>query len=122
MRPILDGTALGRLYRFGGERLVHGMIDLFSQHGPQRLDVALSAFANDDLYEVQRTAHSLKSTAANFGATWLSDIARQIEYASEAKNRTSVAALLPELEVALQQSLVALLAERAQPSALRSAA
>jgi len=115
-QAILDGVALRRLHKFGGERLVHGMIDLFAEHGPARIDNARSAFSRGDLYEVQRTAHSLKSTAANFGATWLSDLARRIEYAAADQDRTAVEIMLPELETALHQSLSALQRERSQPA------
>jgi HPt (histidine-containing phosphotransfer) domain-containing protein len=110
--PILDGVRVKRLHDIGGNRLLHGMIDLFGQHAPMRVTTALQAFLCGDLDTVYRTMHSLKSTAANFGATRLSELSRELEAAAQRSDSALVAQLLTRLESVYADTREALLQQR----------
>lgn len=69
--PALDRAAIERLRRFGGEKLVAQMIDLFVSTGRERLDAARAAAAAGDCPGVQRPFHALKSSAGQLGAVLL---------------------------------------------------
>ena len=65
---ILDTVALDKLYEWGGAELKDKMIELFSQNAPDRLEGVRAGLGSGDLELAERSAHSLKSSAANLGA------------------------------------------------------
>ena len=75
----LDRAAIDRLLDLGGEKLLAGMIDLFLEHYPVRIEAARLGAAAGEHDVVRRAAHSLKSTAGNLGATTLQLLAARIE-------------------------------------------
>lgn len=74
-----DVSALERLVRFGGVKLLHGMVDVFEESVPSRVEALRSALAAGDAATLQRTFHSLKSSAAQLGAMRLSAMSREGE-------------------------------------------
>jgi HPt (histidine-containing phosphotransfer) domain-containing protein len=74
-----DRTALERLVRFGGVKLLRGMVDIFAESAPSRVDDFRSGLAGGDRVTLQRTFHSLKSSAAQLGAVRLSEMSREGE-------------------------------------------
>ena len=82
--PRLDRTAIERLQRVGGDKLVRGMIDLFLEHTPARIRSAREGAAAGDHDAVRRAAHSMKSTAGNLGAAALQEIATRVEHLAAA--------------------------------------
>ena len=95
---VIDMKALERLHEWGGKRLVAQMIDLFLSQAPERLRGLREGLSNGDVDVVERSAHSLKSTAANLGATTLSRLAEDAERAASERNLTGVREFVPELE------------------------
>ena len=61
----LDPAAQKRLRAWGGEKLLKEILRLFLANAPQRMDQIRNGVAGNDAKEVERGAHSLKSTAAN---------------------------------------------------------
>lgn len=100
---VLDHAALDRLDRIGGQEFVIEMIDLFLDHSPQRLAAARAAFAAGDYPTLYRSAHSLKSTAANLGALALQSVAERVEALAAAEDSGGVAALVDELDWSFEQ-------------------
>lgn len=70
--PPHDQSALERLRRFGGDKLLSEMISLFREHAAARLDAARTALAAGDADGVRSSLHALKSSAAQLGASRLS--------------------------------------------------
>ena len=75
----IEGAALDRLLRIGGQEFLLEMIDLFLENAPQRIRAARDAVEAGDADGVYRAAHSLKSTAANLGARPLQRLAERLE-------------------------------------------
>ena len=94
----IDPTGLERLNRMGGALFVRKMIDLFLKEAPDRLAAARKGEQAGDLVAVAEATHSLKSSAQNFGASRLSNIAERIELRARADNRENLATLLSDLE------------------------
>lgn len=69
---VHDDAALERLRRFGGEKLLAGMIALFLEDAPARLAAARAAIAAGDPAGARAALHALKSSAAQLGALRLS--------------------------------------------------
>jgi HPt (histidine-containing phosphotransfer) domain-containing protein len=77
--PALDRSALDRLVRLGGAKLLRQMIDLYLQHGPERLDAVREGVLHRDATRIERAAHTLKSSAGNLGAQKLQHTADALE-------------------------------------------
>ncbi|MGI9627232.1 MAG: Hpt domain-containing protein [Longimicrobiales bacterium] len=105
---VIDMKALERLHEWGGKRLVAQMIDLFLSQAPQRVAGLQDGLSDGDLELVERSAHSLKSTAANLGATGLSEAAAEAEAAAGEKNLDRVRELFPKVEAEFDRAREAL--------------
>ena len=93
-----DERAVSRLDKIGGSNLIGQMIDLFLDNVPKRLEAARTAHQNGKLKDLERAAHSIKSSASNFGAQTLCDIAETIEIRAGEQNESGMAALLDKME------------------------
>ncbi|MSR23405.1 MAG: Hpt domain-containing protein [Gemmatimonadetes bacterium] len=106
--PVLDAGALDRLEGWGGAELRAKMVDLFFKNAPERVRGIRDGLATNDLELAERSAHSLKSSAANLGGEAVRQLAAKIEGAFEVENRAGAEALLPELEARCAETLEAL--------------
>jgi HPt (histidine-containing phosphotransfer) domain-containing protein len=76
----LDRSALLRLERLGGAKLLRQMINLYLEHGPGRVQaIADGVAASRDAAAIERAAHTLKSSAGNLGALRLQHTAEALE-------------------------------------------
>jgi PAS domain S-box-containing protein len=81
----LDPTRLGELRDLvgpGGLGGVVGLIDIFLQDTPARIEVLRDAIARGDRDGLRREAHTLKGSAANIGAEGLAALSREMETAA----------------------------------------
>lgn len=108
----LDGQALPRLYRLGGEKLVQGMIAAFLGTAPARMREARAAAAAGDLEPLGRAMHSLRSTAGNFGSLRVPPLAARLEQAARSGDAAAVAAALEEMSASLDELVARLELER----------
>ncbi len=78
---ILDKQALARLQASmgGDESFLQELIDSFLAEAPQLLATMQQGMTTGNAGEVRLAAHSLKSLAADFGATRLNELARELE-------------------------------------------
>jgi HPt (histidine-containing phosphotransfer) domain-containing protein len=99
------GTALDRelaLSRVGGDaELLKEIAHLFIGEYPQVLAQLQDAIARGDAKAVERTAHGLKGSVANFGAPAAVEAARTIESLGRAQQLADVPSVFRTLELAL---------------------
>lgn len=76
---VLEPTALARLQRIGGAKLVRQLIEMYVALGPDRIGALRDGVAAADAQRVERAAHTLKSTAGNLGAVQLQHTAQSLE-------------------------------------------
>jgi HPt (histidine-containing phosphotransfer) domain-containing protein len=67
--PLLDSSAIERIRGFGGDALLHGMIELFVRNAPGKAAEAREALDCGDTATLRASLHSLKSSAGQLGAT-----------------------------------------------------
>lgn len=95
----------------GGEpRVMEELIQTFLAEGPRIVAMIQDGLAAKDVREVNRGAHSLKSTAAMFGAGRLSRLCRDLERTSETGITPEVAAgvaLVAEEWASVQREIAA---------------
>lgn len=100
----VDRTVLQALKVSVGEDYIGVMLETFLEETPQLMaDMHRSLSANDaDTF--RRAAHSMKSNAATFGATRLSELAKELEIMAKAGTLSEVGDRLKVLEEALQSA------------------
>ena len=106
--PHVDSAALDRLTEWGGAKLLQQMVRLFLENSRERLDQIDTGLAGDDIDQVERGSHSLKSSAANVGATRVSRLAADMEAAAETSDWDSIRRLRPDLGTALEAAIAEL--------------
>ena len=90
------------LTRVGGdEELLREIGQLFLEEYPAMLSRLASAIASQDAHTVDRAAHSIKGSVANFGAHAAYQAALELEQMGRAKNLGEASRQLDELERAL---------------------
>ncbi|MBI4370166.1 MAG: MASE1 domain-containing protein [Elusimicrobia bacterium] len=93
-----DPKRLDVLEKIGGHQLIAKLINLFHQNGSGKMKDIIKGFQEKDAEAVKNASHSLKSSAANLGATGLQQIAAQIEQLAEEKLWPNIMELLPGLK------------------------
>lgn len=85
----LDVKALAEIQTFMGQE-TNSLLDLFQQESPEMLDKLKTFNQTQDYTEARQTAHTLKSTGANIGATGFSHFCKKVEEAAIEKNYQEV--------------------------------
>jgi HPt (histidine-containing phosphotransfer) domain-containing protein len=107
---------LANLHRLGGEDFVREMIELFLENAPKQMEAARNGIREGDLEAVRRAVHSLKSSAGNFGAAEVPELAGRIEQLAADRQAAPIPAKFAALEAAFAQ-VRARLEERRGPHA-----
>lgn len=94
----------------GSKRLVHRTIVKFVSYGDDLINNMAQSLADNDMAEMSRLAHSMKSSSANLGATDVSRQCQEIESATKDQERPDdISQQLQALTTAYQASKQALL-------------
>jgi HPt (histidine-containing phosphotransfer) domain-containing protein len=86
--------ALERLRRFGGDRLVRDMAAVFLADTPARLARAQAGLAAGDAAALAYAAHTMKSSALQFGAAALGRLCGDAERAARGGDHHALAPLV----------------------------
>lgn len=113
----IDAAALERLQRFGGGKLLREMIALFLEHAPARVLAARAGMDAGDADAVRSALHSLKSSAAQLGATGLQDACSRGEELARAGSLAELPAVVAEVEQECPRVLAKLDAIRQETAA-----
>jgi PAS domain S-box-containing protein len=107
--PILDPSVVARLAAsFSDRESVAGLIDTFLQHVPEQLRDLREGASRGEADVVRRTAHTLKSNAATFGARALADMSRDLETRAAAGKLETATPLVDRIEAELRRVQAAL--------------
>ncbi|MEO8475558.1 MAG: GAF domain-containing protein [Actinomycetota bacterium] len=106
----IDRVVLSRLAEGvgGDEEFVTELIQGFAADAPALIAAARQGLELDDVAEVRRAAHTLKSNAATFGAHALSELSRELEEAAKRGELADGAARIDALARSLEAVLDAL--------------
>jgi HPt (histidine-containing phosphotransfer) domain-containing protein len=96
-QPTVDPSALVRLERFGGKKLLRELVALFQVAAPERVSAARLAALSGDVSGAELALHSLKSSAAQLGATRLSRLSEEGEVLTRAGTLEGVDEIIREL-------------------------
>lgn len=106
---VIDPAAIDRLREWGGDKLVRQMIRLYMENARVRLGQIDEGLApGGDIATTEQGAHSLKSSAANVGATRVNRLAAELEDLSGNGDASAAEPLRERLRTAVDEADVAL--------------
>ncbi|MFN8390442.1 MAG: Hpt domain-containing protein [Bdellovibrionota bacterium] len=86
----------------GDMEIYSKIVEVFSGDVPVQLSVLSAALATNDIKEVGRVAHALKSAAATVGAEDLHAILFKLEKAAEGRSPESIHKLVAEAKLEIE--------------------
>ena len=117
MDITLDSEALGALRALqapGQASLLLRVMDLFEASSAKLMAELEQHLASGDIEAITRSAHTLKSSSANIGATQLAAQAKAVEMCGRAQDLAGCRAEAARLNDLFEGTLVAVAAVRAQ--------
>jgi HPt (histidine-containing phosphotransfer) domain-containing protein len=97
------------LERMSGDReLLANLFQLFLSDAPKKIERIETLANENDLYGVERSAHSLKGAAATVGAARLCELAAETEKAAKAGTGEELSRLRRDLAAVCDQTLAAM--------------
>jgi HPt (histidine-containing phosphotransfer) domain-containing protein len=111
---VLDPTVLKNLHEMvGGDvEFLIDLINTFLEDAPRMLADMRQSLESGDAKLLHRSAHSLKSNSAEFGAMTLSELSRELETLSKGGSVEGAEELVGRVETEFAQAKVALEAMR----------
>ena len=103
---VIDGTAMDRLRKIGGDSFLKQMIELFLTDAVTKCEAAVNGCREQDWEAVEHAVHSLKSSAGNVGAVELQELSDQIESLIRTNDPETIPALISRLEIVFEQVIV----------------
>lgn len=115
-QPSFDEGALATLLELiGGDKAdLIGLIDSFLAESPPLLAEMTNAAASRENSTLRRTAHTLKSSARDFGAIALSDLCRRLEEQCRSGEPERPELLVSAIAAELEKARAALLHSRSR--------
>ncbi|HEY2525522.1 MAG TPA: Hpt domain-containing protein [Candidatus Binataceae bacterium] len=107
----IDEKTIQELREEGGD-LLSDLVQMFIDEVPGQLAILNAALAKEDAGAVRLTAHTLKGTAANFGASLMQALASALEMKGRDGSFEGAAALLVQLQAECERVRAALEAAR----------
>lgn len=96
--PVGDAQALDRLRKWGGDRLVHDILEIFFAQVPERIADARRGIWTNEPIQVERAAHILKSSSGQLGAARMRVLCIAIESLAARQDLSRLPAMVDELE------------------------
>ena len=94
----VEPSAIASLKKIGGSSLVKKMILAFHKNVPDRILSAYEGAKNGEIEDIERAAHSLKSSAGNLGAMQMQGLSENLEMIAGRKENADYQALISEIE------------------------
>jgi HPt (histidine-containing phosphotransfer) domain-containing protein len=107
---VLDPSAIERLQRIGGDRLVVRMLATFDAFATEKVREIEAACRDQRWEDAGLAAHALKSSAGNVGATALQRLALEVEQAGRSADADAVPTLALALIRAFEEAQIQLAA------------
>ena len=98
MPPAFDHAHIADQWGNPADDIYWTILGIFAEEGAKLCEDARTALSGSQLQALGRTAHTMKSAAANVGALHLSRCARDLEEASEAGTVRDLAPLVARVE------------------------
>lgn len=111
--PEIDRAVFNDLKQMSGADFIDELVDTFLDDAPKLLKELHAALKAGNAEAFRRAAHSLKSNGATFGATRLSELARELEMLAKENKLGDVGDRLAALEASYKTAAAELRGLRA---------
>lgn len=98
---LLDREIVEQIRELGGDKLLADLVDIYLEHTPGRLEALDTGLNVGDLEEVERAAHSIRSSSVSLGARWVAEEAALVEALARRGAREELARKAVGLEEAI---------------------
>jgi HPt (histidine-containing phosphotransfer) domain-containing protein len=89
---------------FGDDPELSGLVEMFVDEMPDRIQLINEALSSGDMESLQRTAHQMKGACGSYGFDQLTPYARAVEFSvRECHSATAIEAAVRELVVICDQ-------------------
>lgn len=105
---MINEEVFEKLIEIGGPALARRVIELFFEHTPGKIELLAPCLEQKDLKTLERTAHSIKSSAANLGLEELRQFSATLEQAANRGELESCEALVANIVNACAKADIAL--------------
>ena len=102
---VLDAEVVASLKELDdgqGSNLFLELVDIFVEDAGAQVESLRSALESGDLQQIERSAHSLKSSCANIGATHMSQVCFELEKRGRSGSNEGVEGLVGQAQSAYQ--------------------
>lgn len=120
LTTVIDGRRLELLRQLGarsGRNVLGELLRMFLEQAPGRLEDLRRARREDDLSQVESSAHSLKGTCINLGLSELAKLSGELEKLARQGDPQSCSALIDAVETEYRRVAPALAEAAPSPSA-----
>lgn len=115
LSSVLDTSALSQLIELDEEgSVLVEVVETFLKDAPKHIAAMQQAISNNDAKLLDRSAHTLKSTAAAVGAVMLASICKEVEHIGRQGQVDPAKSSLPKVEEELKSAEAALALELAK--------
>lgn len=105
---IIDQATFDGLKDLVGEDFIGELVETFFEEAPGLLASMDQALEDGDAETFRRSAHSLKSNGASFGATPMASLAKELEFMGRDGRLGEAGLKLPQLKAAYEETAEAL--------------
>jgi HPt (histidine-containing phosphotransfer) domain-containing protein len=113
--PAVDFNTLSELERdvaAGIPEIMIDLIDTFLRDSPKHINIMLTHDEGGDITTIQRSAHSMKSSCATFGAMPLANLCGEVEKLAREGRLDPLGPLMEQIQAEYERVQQILLAER----------
>ena len=104
MNSVINRATFDELKKMVGADFIGELLATFFEDAPHMLAELRTSLAANDAETFRRSAHSMKTNAATFGATDLADLAKALEMLGRGNNLREVGSLLEVLNEAYEHA------------------
>ena len=97
----IDSSVLDRMEKLGGKQLKISLIRMYLERHQERITVLATALRKHDFETLERTAHSLISSAGNLGGMLVSKLSAELEKAASQRTEKQLGQIHAALETAM---------------------
>ena len=105
---VINQATFDELKEMVGEDFIGELVETFFEEAPAQLEEMHRALDAGDAPSFRRSAHSMKSNSATFGATQLASLSRDLEYLARDGQLDQARRKMPDLEATYGQAVLAL--------------
>lgn len=106
--PVFDPTVLDQLAHDTSEELLPELVGVYLEETRKRIPILHRLHLEENFYDLEMQAHSLKSGSGAFGTVRLQNLAFSLEQSAKAGDKSQLAALMNKLDEVAETSLHAI--------------